>query len=438
MIYTAGGVPRAAAQLLIQNSGTLTVTSAGDIRINDTGFENNGTFDAGTGTVEFTGTAATASSTIAGSGTITFYNLTLDKTTNDVQLNSNITVNNDLNFTTGNLQLNNRVVTLGTAAQLVGEAETKRAIGVSGGTIQTTRVLNAPGGLNPGNIGIVFTSTFNFGSTLIVRGHVPQLLGATNSIQRYFDVTPTNTAGLNFTLQFRYFDAELNGLTESTLALFRRVGGVFMNLGKDAHNTTLNRLTVNSVTQTGRFTLGNASSLPVEWVNFNATLNKQNEVVLDWTVTNEKDVAGYEVEKSTNGIDFDKLEFIPFKMTKESINHYTALDKSILNGIYYYRIRQIDLDGKYSYSSTQTISLKSKIKWQFFPNPAVDYIKIYMNDKTSDKITVKVFDAVGRLVLSRSFKEEEYVLDVKSLAKGLYSLVIETKKNTETSLFSKL
>ncbi|MCC7244343.1 MAG: hypothetical protein IT269_01575 [Saprospiraceae bacterium] len=257
----------AIAQLVINNGATVAVNGAATIRMLDAGFENNGTFNAGTGTVEMAGSTPASTTAISGTGNTTFYNLTINKSSDDVQLNADINLSNALTFTAGNLLLNGFDVTLGSTAALSGESETRRAIGTTGGVLRTTRTLNAPSGLNPGNLGLTITSSANLGSTLIERGHEPQFIQFESGMQRYFNVVPTNNAGLNAQLVLSYFDAELNGLTESNLQLFQNTSGTWTNFGKDAQNTTANTLSKNGLSSLALLTLALSSALPLEWIS---------------------------------------------------------------------------------------------------------------------------------------------------------------------------
>ncbi len=249
--------------LYVGSSTNFISNGAINIIFNNVGLTNAGSLINNGNTITFTGTAAAAVSAITGPNII-FNNLVLNKSAGDVQLNTSIAVNGNLSFTGGNLQLNNYNVDLGSGAgTLVGESETGRIIGTQGGSVLKTAVLTGPYATNPGNIGIYITSPANLGSTLIKRGHIAQTvaLGKTG-IYRYFEFTPTNNTGLDVSLQFNYFDAELNGLPESGLYFWSSndAGNTWAFLGKDGNTSTLNLVLMNAINQLGRVTLASSNT----------------------------------------------------------------------------------------------------------------------------------------------------------------------------------
>jgi hypothetical protein len=247
-------------QGLLNTNGAQIVTS-GNVKFvfKSTGFTNNGTFIPGTGEVIFSGAGNTTGSFVNGTAATGFYNLTLNKSANGMQLGRPITVSNILLFTSGDsLYLNGFNIDLGSTGILSGETSNKRITGRTGGYIQSTQLLNAPTAVNPGNLGFKITSASNLGSTVIRRGHQQQS-GA--SIYRYFTVTPSNNTGLNATVEFYYFDNELAGLAEPNLAMFSSAnGGVqWTNMGEDAIDQGANILSLGGIDIMNRFTLANIS-----------------------------------------------------------------------------------------------------------------------------------------------------------------------------------
>ncbi|MEL6277229.1 MAG: hypothetical protein AAFU03_19165, partial [Bacteroidota bacterium] len=163
--------------MVAQNTFTITgnnlkLTGSSSLVLNNTQFVNNGSFDAGTGTVVIAGNGTDVQSAISGTSATTFYNLEINKSSNGSQLQRAIQVDNELRMTLGNLDLNNNDLTLGTAnGIIIGESETSHITGASGGVVQKTVTLNAPTNINPGNMGMVCNSSVNIGVLTIKRGH---------------------------------------------------------------------------------------------------------------------------------------------------------------------------------------------------------------------------------------------------------------------------
>ena len=209
------------AQSTFHVSAGATVTTKGNsvITLSNAKFSNNGTFAGISGTVLIMGNGSNTNTTIAGTGTTTFNNLTINKTANNAQLNQNIAVTGNLTLTSGGVSLSTGNIDFGSTGSLLNETGTNRVFG-TGGYLQATAALNAPNNSNPANLGAIITSTANLGSTVIKRAHAPFLLNG-NGINRSFDIVPTNNTGLNASLKFIYLDAELNGNVEAKLALWR-------------------------------------------------------------------------------------------------------------------------------------------------------------------------------------------------------------------------
>ncbi|MEM9929952.1 MAG: hypothetical protein AAF840_09050, partial [Bacteroidota bacterium] len=134
-----------------------------------------------------------------------------------------VSVATGVRFAQGILYLNeNRNLDLGSSGLLVDEQESSRATGP--GTLIASADLNAPSAANPGKLGLFISSSENLGSTTVSRSHTPTG-PQDNGITRSYAVNPTNNQNLDASLQLHYFDAELNGLTESSLFPFTSEDG---------------------------------------------------------------------------------------------------------------------------------------------------------------------------------------------------------------------
>ncbi|MEM1356899.1 MAG: hypothetical protein AAGF89_01805 [Bacteroidota bacterium] len=259
LLYGMVGV-RAQNTLRIDQA-TLRVTGPTKLVLQNTQFRNGGTFVADTSTVIILGDGTDVQSAIGGDSISTFYNLEINKTANGSQLQQVVRVENELRMTAGNLDLNGQTLTLGEATgRIVGEAETSRITGPTGGFVTKTVTLNAPTGVNPGNIGCSLTSTDDLGTLTIRRGHVPQeLSGNTQGIARYFEFDPPDTVELNVTAQLQYFDAELNGVPENALDFWRNDANFWFNPPSTGTDATANTVDVDGINLLTRWTLGPAT-----------------------------------------------------------------------------------------------------------------------------------------------------------------------------------
>lgn len=113
--------------------------------------------------------------------------------------------------------------------------------------------------------------------------------------------------------------------------------------------------------------------VPVLWLNVSGTLNNNKQAILSFKV-NETDVTNYEIEKSNDGRIFNTITSINSKGNGE--NSYQFTDAVTVEGTKYYRIKQVDIDGSFSYSTIIKLSNKSKSKLTVYGNPTKNTVTI--------------------------------------------------------------
>jgi len=177
--------------------------------------------------------------------------------------------------------------------------------------------------------------------------------------------------------------------------------------------------------------------LPVSWLDVTAT-DLSSHHVIQWQIENEKNISHYEIESSINSAsNFSHLNKVLSNASQESISSYAFENYDIYeSGIYYYRIKQIDLDGNSSYSKIVSLDVSPDIKKSntvsIYPNPVVNdlTIELEIQSNVSD-FHMNLFDSQGRLVRKNVIIDfdlkpgiKKYEIDVQTLAKGIYSAQI--------------
>lgn len=207
------------------------------------------------------------------------------------------------------------------------------------------------------------------------------------------------------------FSINISALTNGTHKFFLRT--------KDADGKW-------SITNYLEFT--NNQALPVSWLNFTADGVADN-VLLKWMVTNEVNVEQYAVEHSFNGVTFNTIGVVAANQL--SSYQFTHIQAS-RNKLNYYRIKQIDKDGKFTYTDVRIIKFDGKSLFVIAPNPAHDFIKI---TTTQNNTTLYLFDEKGSKVLTALLTNTTTTVGIEKLAAGLYiaaivkdGKIIETKK----------
>jgi hypothetical protein len=169
--------------------------------------------------------------------------------------------------------------------------------------------------------------------------------------------------------------------------------------------------------------LGTYSSLvvlPIELTHFAAKSNNTT-INLAWQTASEKSNSHFDIERSANGLNWSKMGTVKGFGTTQQQTDYRFVDEQPLSNVNYYRLKQVDFDGQFNYSSVVTAVVgKGKLNG-IFPNPATSKITLLGNDLTNnDNITI--FDTNGRIVKIQKIKDAQ--IDVSDLTAGLYILSI--------------
>jgi Concanavalin A-like lectin/glucanases superfamily/Secretion system C-terminal sorting domain len=349
-------------------------------------------------------------------------------------LSSGLTVNGNL-IIESNLDLNGQIITLGTEASLVEDVGTLYG---STGYIQTTRDLSNISSENVGGIGAEITTSGNMGSTEI-QCYLNPIVGSNGDegINRYYKINPTNNTGLNATLVLNYNDSELNGNTESSLVLYKSTdNGVSWVQQDGIVNTSDNTITLSSIDGFSWWTAAETGlSLPVEMIDFSANCIETNSVVLHWSTASENNNSLFEIQQSYDGIHFSILGEVNGAGNSNSILSYEFLDEYIEGFSSYYRLKQIDFDGKFEYSDIVTVNCSEEdlSSIDVFPNPFINEITINFNVKETseyDKTKILLQNILGEVILEVEIDKNitNYQLELdKNLASGIYFVVVSNE-----------
>ncbi|MFT3979493.1 MAG: choice-of-anchor Q domain-containing protein [Ferruginibacter sp.] len=167
----------------------------------------------------------------------------------------------------------------------------------------------------------------------------------------------------------------------------------------------------------GFFVKTAASVLPLNWLSVTGNMNAQKQAVINWKVQ-ENNVVNYEVEKSTDGISFVSIGAVNSK--GDGINSYSFTDVNAMTGTTFYRIKQTDRDGEYSYSIIIRLSaggMKSNLS--IYPNPVHDNVSV--TGATVGNV-LKLMDLNGKLLQTIKVTQPTFSLDVSRYSSGIYLL----------------
>jgi Bacterial Ig domain/Secretion system C-terminal sorting domain len=156
--------------------------------------------------------------------------------------------------------------------------------------------------------------------------------------------------------------------------------------------------------------------LPVRWVNVEANLTSNKKANVTWVVV-EQDIAAYEVEKSMDGVNFKTIGTVASKGNGN--NTYTFVEQLPLNGMAYYRVKQIEVSGKNSHSKALMLNNMLAGEVSVFPNPVVNAAWITVPSSLVNT-TAQVFDAKGQIVKQLVITAKQISLDVAQMPTGMY------------------
>jgi hypothetical protein len=179
-------------------------------------------------------------------------------------------------------------------------------------------------------------------------------------------------------------------------------------------------------TSGGRIDITFTSTLPVTWLDFTATRQNNNSLVLNWSTATELNTRSFLVQRSTGVNDWATVGNIPAARNSTTSTHYQFSDQPLLKNLYYYRLAQIDMDGQMSYSKT-VVYVMAGATIKLYPNPV-------SNGRLTPSLTtasmVSVYNSSGETVFNKKLAEGDNRIDCSRYPAGLYYLDAGAQKMT--------
>lgn len=178
------------------------------------------------------------------------------------------------------------------------------------------------------------------------------------------------------------------------------------------------------------------TTLPVNYLRFTG-YEINNTVVLKWTTVREINNSHFNIQRSSNGVEFENINKVAGKGNSSSINEYSFTDPQLLTGNLYYRLQQVDFDGKSSNSSIVVIkrSRDSKIEIQFYPNPINVSGNTFLSLKgiSNGNYSYSLLNIAGQILSTNKFIHAGSVSTLqiqvpKNIQPGIYNLFIQNNE----------
>ena len=185
--------------------------------------------------------------------------------------------------------------------------------------------------------------------------------------------------------------------------------------------------------------------LPITLSAFNATLQNDKTVTITWSTSAEINNAYFALERSVNGIDFETLTEQQGAGNSTVVLHYSHIDPNPVSGNNYYRLKQVDFDGTFTYGPIRQITVSSNgtgvdptqlTDVQAFPNPGSGLFTIsnLVTTGLRDHAEISVFDAKGQLVMKKLVNDAAQIqLDLTQQPPGAYLMKVSDANNQATT-----
>jgi Secretion system C-terminal sorting domain len=345
-----------------------------------------------------------------------------DIITEDVTFNNSraALINNGSNYTIGNLTLGNSDgLTINTTGTLnVGASGTPKNFTAGNGaslTITGTLIIW-------GDLIVVNTLSLSVSGTLIVKGNIQMNNGASISVTGSVSVDGDFIAGNNATVSIS--------------------GGGSVNVNGDVSTGNNANLTgpPGSFTVGGGCTQGsgsfcNSGTLPVELLFFNATANISN-VRLFWATASELNSDYFLVEKSDEGLDYQILLKVTAQGNSTTKVDYETFDEKPKIGRSYYRLKQVDLDGKETVYQVVLVEFSGLRATSVYPSPALSGQEIHLelNFVPEYPLEVSLFDLSGRQMKKFTLNGNSAILP-NQFSNGVYFIKLSSPEYKSVTKF---
>ena len=484
----------------LTNNGVLSFTT-GALNIGGN-FTNNLTFTAGTGTVTFNGAAAQS----IGGVTTSFYGLNINNSSGmstGVSQSVNTNVTNQLILTAGAYNLNGFTLTVSNAgntnaaisggsatAYIVSENTSMNSILDWHNISKTVSSFNFPFGCTVGASNYYIPFTFNITTAAGVLGDVSLATYHTGSgntplapgvtaldaagttcgntggtdesvaavVDRWWQITAATSP--TATITFTYAGPEAATVTDAT----ENGGTCSGNVTIQHWNTGITNWdppvgtpaalvvttgSTGSVSASGISTFSpwvlslSSTPLPIKLLNFDAVYNTSDkDVNISWKTASEINNKLFTVERSTDGINFEEIATQPGAGTSTSVHSYSTIDPTPVAGIDYYRLKQTDIDGNFTYSDVVPVNITASEDFTLFPNPVSSIVNMSCYSGTNCSATIVVCDVTGKEVANFSQEIQKggntINLNVEAFTSGVYVVKAQVGSATYVKKFLKL
>ncbi len=170
--------------------------------------------------------------------------------------------------------------------------------------------------------------------------------------------------------------------------------------------------------------INSPEALPVTWLDFTGEQVK-GLVRLDWQTASEQNSSHFEIERSANGGDYTRIGSMKSAGNSANIRRYDFTDETAPTGLLLYRLRQVDIDGRFSYSKIVQIRNTAQSEAKIGPNPTGGAITLQIPAEWKSNVEWRLYNTQGHLLEQRTkMGSGNYTLDLSKRSAGTYQLTL--------------
>lgn len=182
--------------------------------------------------------------------------------------------------------------------------------------------------------------------------------------------------------------------------------------------------------------------LPIKFMPLVVT-KENNTAVLHWATVTEQNNDHFEVQRSINGTNFYSINSITSKGNSVDKTEYTSTDNAPLVGLNYYRIKQVDKSGKYTYGNVVMVNFNAKDNaLKLYPNPSKSNVTLSFVTREKGVLLANIVNAKGTIVKEITINavtgQNNHQINVDGLAAGNYSIILQNNTQSISGRFEKL
>ncbi|MDX2246298.1 MAG: DUF5060 domain-containing protein [Bacteroidia bacterium] len=231
--------------------------------------------------------------------------------------------------------------------------------------------------------------------------------------------TDLNLSATSNLFDVRWYDPRNGGNLQTGSVAAVSGGASGISVGNAPDSTTRDWVVVVSA---------QGSNFPVEFLDFTATPIQSN-VLLQWSTAREENSAWFSVMRSVDGVLWENVGGLPAAGNSHTVKNYSLTDHNLAKGVYYYQIKETDLDGKFQLTDIVEVTISDvRAIVSVFPNPAHDHLTIQVEMNQDNAVNYYLVNALGQKAVEQTENISRGIwnktLDLSGYSSGLYYLFV--------------